>query len=167
MAGTTLAVAIILGAGIAGLLGWLLGAARARAERAAAEELRRQLATVEGRAPHRRGRARRGPAGAGRRRDPGGGLRTRLAEQQALLESAESRLSHTFRALAAEALQANNRGFWPGRREDGGRAPGERGALEARQRIIEGMVKPVKESLDKVDGKIQELERERGQAYGR
>jgi DNA recombination protein RmuC len=168
MAGTTLAVAMILGAGVAGLLGWLLGAARARGERAAAGELRRQLGTMEGRARTLEGElaeARRSHAVA---ETQGEALRVRLSEQQALLESAESRLSHTFRALAAEALQANNRGFLAlaGEKLAAARQESE-GALEARQRAIEGLVKPVKESLDKVDGKIQELERERGQAYGR
>ncbi len=39
--------------------------------------------------------------------------------------------------------------------------------LDQNRRSIEAVLNPVKESLDKVDGKIHELERERGQAMGR
>jgi DNA recombination protein RmuC len=38
--------------------------------------------------------------------------------------------------------------------------------LEARQKAVEGLVAPVRESLEKVDQQIRALERERGQAYG-
>ena len=50
---------------------------------------------------------------------------------------------------------------WPRRSCSGARQESD-AALEARQQAIEGLVTPVRESLDKVDGKIQELERERG-----
>jgi DNA recombination protein RmuC len=157
MAGTTLAVVIAAAAVAliaAGALGWLLGAGRARAagvrELAAAQ---RELAAVQ-----------RAAAVAETQRQE---LASRLTEQRALLDSAEARLSDTFRALAAEALQANTEGFFTLAAENMASARRETElAFEARQQAIEGLVKPVKESLDKVDGKIQELERARGQAYG-
>ena len=93
--------------------------------------------------------------------------RSRLEEQRALLATAESRLGDTFRALAADALAANTQGFMAIAAE---KLRAERtqtdAALESRQRAIEGLMGPVRESLDKVDSKIQALERERGQAYG-
>jgi DNA recombination protein RmuC len=94
-------------------------------------------------------------------------LRRNLAEQKALLTDAESRLGDAFRAMAAEALAANNQGFLALANEKLEAARRESDAsLAARQQAIDALVKPVRESLDKVDGKIQQIERERGQAYG-
>src|SRR4051812_226709 len=124
MAGTTLAVAIaaVLAALGAVVLGWLWGAGRARdagllalraaegdlaAARAAGEELRRQIATCAGRelvVQAELADARRCAAVAETQRQE---LTERLQEQRALLTSAEARLGDTFRALAAEALQAS------------------------------------------------------------
>lgn len=94
-------------------------------------------------------------------------LRRSLAEQKVVFASAESRLGDAFRALASEALAANNQGFLALASEKLGAARRESDvALEARQQAIEALVRPVRESLEKVDGKIQQIERERGQAYG-
>ena len=169
MAGSTFAWVglLVCGAALGGLVGWLLGAARARAAGAAADDLRRRLTAAEerGRALEaERIEAERARAIA---ETQGAELRTRLEEQRAHLSSAEARLSDTFRALAADALAANTQGFMVMAAE---KLRAERtqtdAALEARQRAIEGLVNPVRESLDKVDSKIQALEKERGQAYG-
>jgi DNA recombination protein RmuC len=98
-------------------------------------------------------------------------LRRGLAEQKTLLGAAESRLCDTFRALAADALAANNQGFLTLAQEKlndklGAAQRESEAQLAARQQAIDSLVKPVRESLDKVDGRIRDLERERGQAYG-
>jgi len=94
-------------------------------------------------------------------------LRRNLTEQKALLTDAESRLGDAFRAMAAEALAANNQGFLTLATEklDAARRDSDV-ALASRQQAIDALVRPVRESLEKVDGKIQQIERERGQAYG-
>jgi DNA recombination protein RmuC len=126
----------LLGAGLGLVVGWLLGIARGRVAAAVAE-----TKVME--------------------------LKGRLEEQRGLLASAETRLGDTFRSLAADALAANTQRFMTIASE---RLRAERtqtdAALEARQRAIEGLVGPVRESLDKVDSKIQALEKERGQAHG-
>jgi DNA recombination protein RmuC len=66
-------------------------------------------------------------------------------ELQAALEDARQKLADTFKALSAEALQSNNRVF-----------------LDLAQTTLVG---PVRESLDKVDGKIRELETARAGAH--
>jgi DNA recombination protein RmuC len=140
----------------------------ARAGQATAEELRRSLGVAEDRAQtlaRELSEARRAQAIAETQNTE---LRRSLDEQKALLDSAEEKLTDTFRALAAQALAANNQGFLTLAAEKLGAARKESDdSLAARQTAIDGMLKPVKESLDRVDNKIQEIERERGQAYGR
>ncbi len=156
MAGSTFGWVLILvcGAGFGVVLGWLLGAGRARV---AAEVRGRTL--EEARVAAERGRAVAETQAAE--------LRTRLEEHRSLLTCAEARLGDTFRALAADALAANTRGFMTLAAE---KLRAERSqtdaALEARQKAIEGLVAPVRDSLDKVDSKIQALENERGRAHG-
>jgi DNA recombination protein RmuC len=72
-----------------------------------------------------------------------------------------------FRALSADALARNNQAFLDLAR--GALAQTQevaRGDLELRKQAIAEMVTPVRESLDKVDTKIQELEQSRATAYG-
>jgi DNA recombination protein RmuC len=66
-------------------------------------------------------------------------------ELQAALEDARQKLADTFKALSAEALQSNNRVF-----------------LDLAQTTLVG---PVRDSRDKVDGKIRELETARAGAH--
>ncbi len=95
-------------------------------------------------------------------------LGTRLREEKALMENTDKRLGDTFRALAADALAANNSGFLTLATERMSSVQQDADAqLEARRLAIEGLVAPVRESLSKVDGQIHELEKERGQAYAR
>jgi DNA recombination protein RmuC len=139
-----------------------------RAAQASAEELRRSLGVAEDRAQRldqALGETTKARAVA---ETQVGELRHNIEAQKALLDSAQEKLGDTFRALAAQALAANNEGFLTLASEKLTAARKETDdALAARQTAIDGLVKPVKESLDRVDAKIQELERERGQAYGR
>jgi DNA recombination protein RmuC len=92
--------------------------------------------------------------------------RKSTAEKLAVLDAAHTKLSDAFKALSADALQSNNRSFL-----DLARTllekfqEGARGDLEQRRQAIDDLVKPLKESLDKVDGRIQELEKARTSAY--
>ena len=87
-------------------------------------------------------------------------------ERLALLQEAQQKLSDAFKALSAEALQCNNQSFL-----DLAKATLEKfqetakGDLEVRKNAIDQLVKPLKESLEKVDTKIQEIERARTTAY--
>jgi DNA recombination protein RmuC len=77
------------------------------------------------------------------------------AEKLALLDQSSQSLRDAFRALSADALQNNNQAF----------LDLARGDLERRQQAITEMVKPVHDSLEKVDTKIQEMEKMRAGAY--
>ena len=100
-------------------------------------------------------------------------LRTLLeAERQAggeklrLLNETQGRLSDTFKALSADALRSNNQSFLHlAKSALETFQEGARGDLERRQQAIGELVKPLRESLDKVDQKIQEIETARAVAY--
>lgn len=87
-------------------------------------------------------------------------------EKLAVLDEAHLKLADAFKALSAEALRCNNQSFLELARESLERfQQGARGDLERRQQAIHDLVKPVRESLEKVDGKIKELENARTSAY--
>ncbi|HET9931278.1 MAG TPA: DNA recombination protein RmuC, partial [Polyangiaceae bacterium] len=87
-------------------------------------------------------------------------------EKLAVIQQAETALSDAFKALSAEALKSNNRAFL-----DLARATLEkhqesaRNELEARQKAVDELVRPMRESLEKVDGKLGEIEKVRIGAY--
>jgi DNA recombination protein RmuC len=87
-------------------------------------------------------------------------------EKLALVQDAERKLADTFSALSRSALQANNDQFLQLARESLGRfAEAANGDMEKRQTAIAELVRPVRDSLEKVDGRIRELETARTSAY--
>jgi len=92
--------------------------------------------------------------------------RKQSAEKLAVLDDAQKKLLDAFKALSGEALKSNNQSFL-----ELAKATLEtfqesaKGDLDKRQQAIRQMVLPVKESLDKVDSKIQDLEKARTGAY--
>jgi DNA recombination protein RmuC len=100
-------------------------------------------------------------------------LQTRLederrasAEKLALLNTAEEKLTDVFKAISADALRDNNRSFLDLARQNLEKFQQHaKGDLEVRQNAIHDLLKPLKESLEKVDGRIGELEKTRAGAY--
>src|SRR4051812_35439592 len=93
--------------------------------------------------------------------------RRAAGEKLRLLDEAQARLADAFRALSSQALESNNASFLHLAKATLERfQEGAKGDLEQRQRAIDELVKPLKESLGKVDQKIQDLEKERAVAYG-
>src|SRR5437867_1809548 len=100
-------------------------------------------------------------------------VETRLEEErksaQEKLEAfkqATQELSDRFRTLSAEALRANNQSFLELAKSTLEKyQETAKGDLESRQQAIDQLVKPLKESLEKVDIKIGEIEKERVGAY--
>lgn len=93
--------------------------------------------------------------------------RRAAGEKLALVDDAQRRLSDAFRALSADALSKNNEVFLEiARSALGQQHQLAKGELEARAREIDTLVKPLRESLDKVDLKIGSLEKVRAEAYG-
>ena len=84
------------------------------------------------------------------------------AEKLSLLQNAEAKLRDAFSALSADALKHNNEAFLQLARTSLGEFQKTATIdLDGRQRAIETLVQPLKESLTKVDVKLQEVERGR------
>ena len=89
-----------------------------------------------------------------------------LAEQRELLEAAEKRLADTFHALADKALKSNNQAFIDLAKSTFETIQAQaKGDLETRQKAIDGLVGPLKESLGRYEKQIQQLELTRQHAY--
>ncbi|MEN6458797.1 MAG: DNA recombination protein RmuC [Thermoguttaceae bacterium] len=87
-------------------------------------------------------------------------------EKLALLDDAKRQLSDAFKALAGEALKSSNTSFLELARTQLEKfQESARNDLGRRQTAIDELVKPVKESLGKVDAKLQEIEKSRIEAY--
>lgn len=87
-------------------------------------------------------------------------------DKLSVLNEAQKKLAEAFKGLSADALKNNNQVFLELAKSALGtfqeRAKGD---LEKRQQAITAMVQPVRESLDKVDDKIRQMETQRAGAY--
>jgi DNA recombination protein RmuC len=93
--------------------------------------------------------------------------RAASAEKLQLVEQAQVKLADSFDALAAKALQSNNEAFVAlAKSELAQHQIKAREELDKRATAMDALVKPITESLTKVDTKIEQLERERVQAHG-
>jgi DNA recombination protein RmuC len=89
-----------------------------------------------------------------------------LEEQKTFLAKSEQAMKETFGSLAANALHRNNAAFVAlAESKLGEKVTEARGLLEVKEQAIQGLVKPLAESLNKMDTKINELETKREGAY--
>lgn len=90
----------------------------------------------------------------------------RLDEQQQFLENAEKTLKDAFGTLSANALQNNNSRFVElAKATLEEKVTETKGQLEKKHQAIEDFVKPLSDSLTKMDEKINALESKREGAY--
>jgi DNA recombination protein RmuC len=88
-------------------------------------------------------------------------------EKLQLLSAARTELENSFRALANSALESNNANFLDLARTTLEKYQSQaKGELDAREKAVEALIKPVAESLKQVDEQVRELEKTRAQAYG-
>jgi len=164
-----------IGQGTAVLLGVLFGSALAwfwlRARNAARDA---RLAMTEKDLCVAREDLARQQEAQSRLREQAAGLQSTLeherkssVEKLDLIDRASEELREAFQALASEALKSNNQSFLQLAKTSLERFQSEaKGDLESRQKAVENLVAPIKESLNKVDTQIQQIEKERSQAYG-
>jgi DNA recombination protein RmuC len=87
-------------------------------------------------------------------------------EKLALLNEAQVKMSQAFKILSAEALKSSNQSFLELAKENLEKFQvGARTDLETRRRAIDDLVKPLKDSLERVDERIREMESTRSAAY--
>ena len=98
-------------------------------------------------------------------------LARNVEDQRGLLDAARIHLGDTFQTLAAEALRTSQEDFLTLASERLGAVRTEttmdvEARQQAQQQALEGMVAPVRATLEKFDAQIREMERQRGTAYG-
>lgn len=83
-----------------------------------------------------------------------------------LLQEVQNRFTDAFRGLSAEALKSNNQSFLElAKATLDGFQESAKIDLSSRQEAIDSLVKPISESLTKVDSKIQEIETSRAASF--
>jgi DNA recombination protein RmuC len=138
MDASSLLLGLWIGVVIGALAGWLIARARLPALR---EERARLMAQLEAE-------------------------RRSSADRSALLDRAESTLRDAFASLSAEALRHNNQSFLSlaeTRLSELQRAAAS--DLELRQRAVDELVRPLRESLVRVDATLHQVEKERLSSY--
>lgn len=89
-----------------------------------------------------------------------------LEQQKRLLEKAEAKLADTFRALSAEALRSNNQAFIDLAKSTFETIQAQaKGELEKRHTAISALLSPLKESLERYERQVVEMEIAREGAY--
>lgn len=92
--------------------------------------------------------------------------RKQAQEKLGLLEEARVKLTDAFKGLAAEALKSNSTSFLELAKTSLEKyQETAKGDLDKRTQAIDELVKPMRESLEKFDGKVQEIEKARVAAY--
>lgn len=92
---------------------------------------------------------------------------TQLATQLEAERTAQLRLTNEFKALSSDALRSNRADFLEQAQQVFTQLQQRSaGDLEQRKQAVEALVKPIRESLDKVDAKMAEIEKARAGAYG-
>jgi len=88
-------------------------------------------------------------------------------EKLQLLTAARAELENSFKTLANSALESSNANFLELAKATLERYQSQaKGELEAREKAVETLVKPIADSLKQVDEQVRELEKSRAQAYG-
>ncbi|MDZ7641890.1 MAG: DNA recombination protein RmuC [Desulfurivibrio sp.] len=94
------------------------------------------------------------------------GERKVTEEKQTLLMEARKELSDTFKSLSGDIFQQNSKSFLELAKATLSRYQEQAtGELEQRRQAIQEMVNPLKESLQKVDNQLRQVEKERIDAY--
>lgn len=90
----------------------------------------------------------------------------RLIEERRTLEEARAKLSDAFKSLAGDVLNQSNTAFLNLARETFQKILAEaKGDLGKKQEAIDGLLRPMSESLHKFDEHVRGLEKSRQQAY--
>jgi DNA recombination protein RmuC len=88
-------------------------------------------------------------------------------ERAVALDLASERLSHVFGQLANEQFQSHSETFLKLARENlGAHHERAKGDLAAREKAIEGLLRPVREAIERTERQLQALDKERSATHG-
>ena len=153
------ALALVVGLVVGGLFVWLLAGSRAAAERRQAESLAAALTERTRIVEAERARA-------GGLEKEVARLEERLAAEKRALEQATLSMQEAFGSAAVKALQENSRSFLTlAQQELGKQQDTARSTLDAKEKAIETILKPVGQALEKLQTTTQDLEVKREGAY--
>jgi len=95
-------------------------------------------------------------------------LRHRLErEREQVLSLATERLSRTFDQLAHSQFQSHSETFLKLARENlGAQHEKARGELQAREQAIEGLLRPIRDTMQRTEQQLQELDKARRESHG-
>lgn len=94
-------------------------------------------------------------------------LATTLQLERSAAQMREETLQRSFAALSAQALRENNTAFLQLAQESLRQFQLQgKHDLDQKEKAIEGLVKPIREALEKAESEIRRIEQERQQAYG-
>lgn len=156
-------VGFVLGLIVGAIVAWLWARSHAKSAEGALGELRRQLEELPSLRDRLRQEVEARIAAETRLEEAKAGL----VEQRKLVNDARDQLADTFRALSAEVLEGSNRAFLDLAQTAFRRLEAEaQGDLKARQKEMEGLISPLRETLDRYERQVQEIEKSRQSAYG-
>ncbi|HEU5403296.1 MAG TPA: DNA recombination protein RmuC [Terriglobales bacterium] len=162
-----IALYIVLGAAFGAALSSFLSKSQSAALQERARMLEQELASVRSQMEARNSELRQAQTETAAMRATLEQERKAAAEKLELLTKAGTELRNAFDALAAKALQSNNESFLQLARESLAQFQQQAsGDLEQRRQAVEALVKPISDSLGKVDLQIRLIEKDRAEAYG-
>ena len=162
-----LGISGLLGLLLGGLLAWLVLRTRTAALQARLSLVERDLLSAKDNLLRLQQAQTELVAGKARMESALESERKASTEKIELLTRAGEELQNAFKALAADALKSNNLSFLQIAQETLKRFQGEaKNDLDARRQAVADLVAPVRDSLNKVDAQIQQMEIARGEAYG-
>ena len=155
-------IGVIVGAAVA----WLLAGKSAGAAAATAAELRGQLDKAEAACLDLREALDEAVQAKVKAETELAQTAQRLTEERRTLDDARTKLSDAFKALAGDALGKNNEAFLALAGQTFEKLVAEaKGDLGKRQEAIDGLVKPLSESLHMFEEHVRGLEKTRQEAY--
>jgi DNA recombination protein RmuC len=158
---------LVIGLAAGAAVAWLVSGSRGKMLQGQLDELRAMLASREQQAAGLQQELRREGEQRSAAQTEATQLRISLDEQKQLLAEAEKRLSDTFGALAHKALQLNNQSFLELAKSTFETIQTQaKGDLDNRQQAIDGLVKPLKDTLLRYEQQLLQMEKERQTAYG-
>ncbi len=162
-----MALYIVFGATIGALLSWFFSKSQSAALQERARMQEQELGSLRSQVESRAKELQQAQGDVAAMRATLEQERKAAAEKLELVSKAGAELKNAFDSLAARALQSNNESFLQLAKESLAQFQQQAsGDLEQRRQAVEALVKPISDSLGKVDQQIRLIEKDRAEAYG-